>query len=78
MYEAIMVYRISRNIDSDFNLANCVKIAKLTYIINLQAWISLHAEPKPANLKSCQQHFLSKPPNITLTNISGYTVSNVL
>ena len=50
----------------------------LTYaIINpfiLQAWVFLHAVLKSANLKSCQQRYLSKPPNIMLANISAYTV----
>ena len=55
-----------------------VKIAKLTYAIIdlfiLQAWISLHTELKSTNLKSRQQRFLSKPPNIMFANISAYTV----
>ena len=40
------IYCISRNIDSDFNFGDRVKIAKLTYAIIdpfiLQAWVSLH------------------------------------
>ena len=55
-----------------------VKIAKLTYaIINLfilQAWVSLHTELKSANLKSRQQRFLNKLPNIMFANISAYMV----
>ena len=59
-----------------------VKIAKLTYAIIdlfvLQAWVSLHTELKSANLKSCQQRFLSKPPNIMFVNISAYTVASYM
>ena len=67
-------YHISRNIDSNFVLiwhfANRAKMAKLTYTIidpfMLQAWVFLHTLMKSTNLKSCQQRFLSKPPNIML------------
>ena len=55
-----------------------IKIAILTYAIIdpfiLQAWVSLHTVLKTANLKSCQQRFLNKPPNIMVTNNSAYTV----
>ena len=58
-----------------------IEIAKLTYAIIdpfiLQAWVFLHTVLKSANLKSCQQHCLSKPPNIMSTNISAYTVHRV-
>ena len=61
-----------------WRFGECIKIAKLTYAIIdpfiPQAWVSLHTELKSANLKSYQQHFLSKPPNIMLANISAYTV----
>ena len=74
------MYSIRRNIDSDFNLAiwQLRKIAKLTYAnidpFILQAWVSIHTVLKCANLKSRQQRFLSKPPNIMFTNNSAYTV----
>ena len=49
-----------------------VKVIKLTYAIIdpsiLQAWVSLYTVLKTANLKSNQQHFLSKPPNIMFAN----------
>ena len=55
-----------------------VNIPKLTYTIIypfiLQAWVSLQTVLKTANLKSCQQRFLSKLPNIMLANNSAYTV----
>ena len=74
----INTYRISRNIDSDFNLVITVKIAKLIYaIINpfiLQTWVFLHTVMKSTNLKSHQQSFLSKPPNIMFAYISTYMV----
>ena len=58
-----------------------IKIAKLTYAIMdpfiLQAWVSLHTVLKSANLKSCQQHYLSKPPNIMFANISAYMVLDI-
>ena len=58
-----------------------VKITKLTYAIIdpfiLQAWVSLHTVMKSTNLKSCQQHFLSKLPNIVLAYISAYTVLEI-
>ena len=58
-----------------------IKIAKLTYaIINpfiLQAWVSLYTVLKTANLKSCQQRFLSKPPNVMFTNNSAYAVLSI-
>ena len=76
--EVTIKVNICRNIDSDFNLVNSIKIANLTYAIIdlfiLQAWVSLHTELKSANLKSHQQCFLSKPPNIMFANISAYTV----
>ena len=54
-----------------------VEIAKVTYAIIdpfiLQAWFSLHTVLKTANLKSRQQQFLSKLPNIMFANISAYT-----
>ena len=59
-------------------ICNCLNIAKLTYAIIdpfiLQAWVSLHTVLKTANLKSCQQRFLSKPLNIMFAYISAYTV----
>ena len=59
-----------------------VKIAKLTYAIIdlfiLQTWVSLHTEMKSANLKSRQQRFLSKLPNIMFANISAYTVVTII
>ena len=73
-------YCISRNIDSDFNLV--IWRSRKDYQINLhhfnpfilQAWVSLHTVMKSTNLKSRQQHFLSKPPNIMFTYISAYMV----
>ena len=65
-------YRISRNIDSDFNLANCVKIVKLTYAI-IDLFISFSSHRTEIH----QQHFLSKPPNIMFANISTCTVYRV-
>ena len=44
----------------------------------LQAWVSLHAVLYTANLKSCQQRFLSKPPNIMFANTSAYTVYKLI
>ena len=83
-YAAVLLkftyYRISRNIGSDFNSAiwRMRQDRQLTYAIIdpfiLPAWVSLHTELKFANLKSHQQHFLSKPSNIMFTNISAYTV----
>ena len=56
-----------------------VNIAKLTYTIIdpsiLQAWVFLHAVLKTANLKSRQQHFMSKLPNIMFANNSAYTAA---
>ena len=40
----------------------------------MQAWVSFYTVIKIANLKSRQQHFLSKLPNIIFANISAYTV----
>ena len=40
----------------------------------LQVWVSLHTVLKTTNLKSCQQRFLSRPPNTMFTNNSAYTV----
>ena len=40
----------------------------------LQAWVSLHTVLKTTNLKSRQQCFLSKPPNIIVANNSTYMV----
>ena len=55
-----------------------VKIAKLTYAIIdpfiPEAWVSLHTVLKIVNLKSRQQRFLSRPPNITFANNSAYTI----
>ena len=74
------VYCISRNIDSDFNLA-IWRLCKDCQInlshYQLQAWVFLHAVTKHANFKSCQQHFLSKPPNIMFTYISVYVTDFV-
>ena len=72
------IYHISRNIDSDFNLVVCLfMIAKLNVChspsLHMQAWVSFYTVIKAANLKSCQQCFLSKLPNIMFTNISVYT-----
>ena len=69
---SVIGYRISRNIDSDFNLAiwrtrqdRQINLRHYRSIYNiLQAWVSLHTELKSTNLKSHQQRFLSKPPNI--------------
>ena len=48
-----------------------MKIAKIMYTIidpfTLQAWVFLHTVMKSANLKSRQQRFLSKPPNLMFT-----------
>ena len=70
--------RLSRNIDSDFNLAIVLKIAKLTYTITdpfiLQAWGFLHTVMKNPPIKIPPQHFLSKLPNIMLAYISAYIV----
>ena len=55
----------------------CIEITKLTYAIIdpfIQALVFLHAVLTSTNLKSCQQHCLSKPPNIMFDNISAYTV----
>ena len=61
-----------------WRFGNCIKIAKLNYTIIdpfiLQAWISLHTLLKSASLKSYQQCFLSKQPNIIIAYISAYTV----
>ena len=38
------------------------------------AWVAFYIVIKTANLKSRQQSFLSKPPNIMFANISVYTV----
>ena len=61
-----------------WQFGDCVKIAKLTYAIIdpfvLQAWVSLHTVLKTANLKSCQQRFLNKLPNIMYANNSAYMV----
>ena len=51
-----------KHIDSDFNLA-IVSCAVIDPFI-LQAWVSLHTVLKTANLKSRQQHFVSKPSNM--------------
>ena len=51
---------------------NRMKIAKLTYTTSMG--VSPHNIMIPANLKSRQQHFLSKPPNMMFANISAYMV----
>ena len=55
-----------------------VKIAKLTCAIIdpfiLQAWVFLYTVLKATNLKSRQQRFLGKLPNIMFTNNSAYMV----
>ena len=40
----------------------------------LQAWASYHTVLKTANLKSCQEWFYRKLPNLSLANNSGYMV----
>ena len=76
MHISFFIYRISRNLQ----FGDHVKIAKLAYAIIdpfiLQAWVSLHTVLKAANLKSCQQCFLSKPPNIMFANNSVYMVAS--
>ena len=56
-----------------------IKIVELTYAIidlfMLQAWAFLHAVMISANLKSRQQCFLSKPPNIMFAYISACILS---
>ena len=73
-----MIYRIRRNIDSDFNLAiwqSCKDHqTNLRHPFILQAWVSLRTVLKIANLKSCQR-LLSKMPNIMFANNSAYTVN---
>ena len=71
---------VSKNIDSDFNLAiwqsrkDCQINLRHYRSIYTAAWVSLHTVLKTANLKSRQQRFLSKPPNIMFANNSAYTV----
>ena len=60
----------------NWRFGDCVKVAKLIYIIIdlLQAWVFLHAVRKSANLKSRQQCFLRKLPNIMFAYIFAYMV----
>ena len=76
------MYHIRRNIDSDFNLAiwrsckDCqinLRHYQSIYSCILQPWVFPHTEMKSASLKSRQQCFLSKPPNIYAC-ISTYAV----
>ena len=60
-----------------WQFGNQVKIAKsyaIIYPFILQAWVSLHKVLKTINLKSRQQYFLSKPPNIMFANNSAFMV----
>ena len=75
-----MYYCISRNIDSDFNLAIWqMHWDRQVYLCHYRSIYTtsmgfLHTVLKSANLKSRQQRCLSKPPNIMFANISAYTV----
>ena len=77
----LLNYRISKNIDSDFNmmiwqLRKDHQINLLHYrsiYIHYKRGFSLHTVLKAANLKSRQQHFLNKLPNIMFANNSAYT-----
>ena len=82
--DTVMLYCISRNIDSDFNLV--IWRSCKDRQINLRHYQSIYTTsmgfPPYSNdirqFKIRQQCFLSKPPNITFTNISAYMISTTI
>ena len=58
-----------------WQFGDCIKVTKLTYAIIdpfiYYEHVFLQYSTQTVNLKSCQQQFLSKPPNTMVTNISA-------